>query len=95
MTSCRRNSTKCVLGRALRVGRVCLVGSSESQVLPDVLGEIVFDFCVSGYRLFLAGFGIEVDVVAGAGSEEHAAVPHQLTNELPPFHTAMAFSPWS
>jgi hypothetical protein len=32
--------------------------------------------------------------VAGAGAEEYAAVLHRLTNELPPFHTAMAFSRW-
>lgn len=81
-------------GRALRVGGVCLAGSSKSQVLPDMLGEIVFDFCVSGHRLLLASLRIEIDVVAGAGPEEYAAVPHQLTNELPPFHTAMAFSRW-
>lgn len=68
------------------------MGSSESQVRADVLGEIVFDFCVSGHRLLQASFGIELEVVPGTGSEEYAAVADQLTNELPPLHTAMALS---
>ena len=40
------------------------LGATKTQILPNVPGEMVFDFDMSGHRLFLAGLWVEVDVLA-------------------------------
>lgn len=72
-----------------------LLGATEAEVLPNVRGETIFDFRVSRYRLFLAGPRIEVDVVARPRAPQDTAVANELSDELPPLHTAMAFSRYS
>ena len=44
------------------------------KVLLDVLGQSVVDFCMAGYRLFLTGSRIELNVVAAARAKQNAAM---------------------
>jgi len=44
------------------------------KILLDVLSQSVIDFCMAGYRLFLTGSRIEVNVVAAARAKQNAAM---------------------
>jgi len=46
----------------------------DPKILLDVLGQSVVDLCMAGYRLFLTGSSIEVNVVAAARAKQNAAM---------------------
>ena len=52
----------------------------------DVFDQFVIDFRMSGYRLFLAGSLILVNIVLGAVSYEYTSVLQELTNEFLTLH---------
>ena len=47
-----------------------------------MFGQHIVNFVVPGNRLFLAGGGIEIDVVPSAMPQQDAALPKQLTNQF-------------
>ncbi len=46
----------------------------DSKILLDVLVKSVVDLCMAGYRLFLTGSSIEVNVVAAARAKQNSAM---------------------
>ena len=73
--------------RVLRVGWICLVRLPESRYFRICLLRSFSTSTCLGTARFLARLGIEMDVAAAPGREEHTAVVEELANELPPFHT--------
>ena len=45
-----------------------------SKILLNVLGQSVVDFCMAGYRLFLSGSRIEVNVVTTARTKQKTSM---------------------
>jgi hypothetical protein len=56
-----------------------------------VLGEVVINLIMAGYRLLLAGCRIAVDVMPCAVAHQHTACSFEIPNQFSPPHRAISF----
>jgi len=76
------------MGYAPRAGYAPL--DFQTQILLDVLGQGVVNFCMPWYRLLLPCRGIEVDVMPSPVPIQETPLARQLPNEFTAFHSVMA-----
>ncbi len=74
--------------RSILSAGLCLT----QQISPDVPGQMLVHFGVPGHGLSFTGERIPIDVVAGAGAQQAAAVLFQFAQQLPPFYTAISLT---
>lgn len=57
-----------------------------------MLGQGIVEFCVTRNGLLLSRFGIEVNVVSGAGAQKNTPLFADLLDESLAFHMAIALT---